>query len=211
MITIMIKGVHYRSRLFYRAQTLVKLGKGHGDRFRIAANYIIPGSRVIDICSGPGDLRHYLPPGCRYSGLEASPSFVRHLDRRNIPCHQHNLQLPLAPLKIKADVATMLISLCHFHRERALSLLAELSRLAHTVIIVEEVTQKKRPATSALQAVMNYLSATAYTASYQIMTDKEFYELVQVAGYRYERISQRYAVGICSVQEEKFRAKDLAK
>ncbi|MBZ0166992.1 MAG: class I SAM-dependent methyltransferase [Candidatus Omnitrophica bacterium] len=207
----MLKGVHYRSRLFYRAQTLIKLGKGHGDRFRIAADYITPGSRVIDICSGPGDLRHYLPPGCRYSCLEASPSFVRHLDRRNIPCLRHNLHLPLAPLQVKADVATMLISLCHFPRERALSLLAELTQLAPTVIIVEEVTQKKRPAASPLQAVMNYLSATAYTGAYEIMTGEEFCELVQEAGYRYERINERYAVGIFSVQEEKLRAKDLAK
>jgi len=39
-------------------------------RLRKAARLILPGSLVLDIACGGGDLKEFLPPGCRYFGVD---------------------------------------------------------------------------------------------------------------------------------------------
>lgn len=198
----MLKGIHYRNPLFYRTQTLIKLGPSYRRRFEIAASHIPAGASVLDICAGPGDLRHFLPPDCRYTALEASPEFTGLLSLDRIPCVVHDLNRPL-PDHVRAfDVAVMLISLCHFSPDRVRSLLDELKQAARKVIIVEEVCEQKRPEGSPLQWVMNYLSAREYAFSYAIMTGEEFRDLIEAAGYESARVSRRYVVGIYDPQAE---------
>lgn len=192
----MIKGIHYRSRLFYNTQTLIKLGPAWQHRFRLAAAHIPEGVSVLDVCAGPGDLSRHLPPGCRYTALDASPGFVRHLSAHNIPCLVYDLSSPLDEIDGHYDVAVMIISLCHFSQMRAQSLLRELTRLADKIVIVEEVTENIRPAASRLQRTMNYLTTTDYTTSYSILSAEEFKRIVKAAGYLYQRADRRYAVGV---------------
>ncbi len=198
----MIRGIHYRNRTFYRMQTLIKLGPSWRRRFLIAASHIPSGASVLDVCAGPGDLQAHLPADCSYTTLEASPAFLAYLSRRNVACLAHNLELPFETHGQRFDVAVMVISLCHFRRKRALELLEELSRVAHKVIIVEEVIRQKRPSGSRIQRAMNHLCETDYTRSYTIMTDDECCELLRTAGYRCIREDRRYMVGLRDAHPE---------
>ena len=192
----MIKGIQYRSRLFYQTQTLIKLGPAWQHRFRLAAAHIPEGVSVLDVCAGPGDLHRHLPSGCRYTALDASPDFTRHMTARQIPCLVHDLTRSLDAIDDHFDVAVMIISLCHFGHARAQSLLTELTRLADKVVIVEEITENVRPEGSRLQRTMNFLTATDYASSYSILSATEFKRIVTAAGYHYQRADLRYAVGI---------------
>lgn len=198
----MIQGIHYRNRLFYRLQTSLKLGPARNHRFQLAASHINGNSHILDVCSGPGDLRNHLPTNCQYTALDASPAFLKYLNRQGIRTLNHNIHNPLPQPKCHFDVAVMLISLCHLPTPRAQTLLEELKLIAHKVIIVEEIVQQKRPKKSRLQRTMNFLSETPYARGYELMTRLELEKLMHQSEYKIQHVDKRYMVGIYLPSEE---------
>jgi hypothetical protein len=188
------KGIHYRSPWFYELQNRMKLGLDHDLRFKIAAKYVKSGDSVLDLCSGLGQLRDYLPAGSSYQCVEASPQFADFLRRKNIPVSVSDLHDGL-PAGLKADVAVMIVSLCHFRNTSAGELLESLKTAAGKVVIVEDVLAKSRGERSFRQRMMNYCCQTEYYRPMGLFTAVEFQDLIHRHGYTWRRFNQRYCVG----------------
>jgi len=190
-----LQGIHYRSRMFYDLQNRWKLGRDYDLRFLIAARYVKPGESVLDLCSGFGQLKEYLPPDCSYRCIEASPEFVRILQHKKIPVLVHNLHQRADTDSLKTDTAVMIVSLCHFRSTTADELLEMFKTTAKKVVIVEDVLARPRGERSFLQRAMNYLCRTDYYVPVELFTADEFQALMQRHGYACRRHDARYCVG----------------
>jgi SAM-dependent methyltransferase len=192
----MLQGIHYRNQWFYYLQNFLKLGPEYGRRFKIAAQYIKPGESVLDICAGPGELQRFLPPGCSYACIEASPQFVGILEERNIPVTVKNLHQGLRGEGLKADAAVMIVSFCHFRNTTGGEILEALKKTAGRVIIVEDVLAQSRGPQSFRQKMMNYCCQTDYYRPIELFTADEFRAFMERHGYACIRANERYLVGI---------------
>jgi len=191
----MLQGIHYRSRWFYELQNRFKLGRDYALRFKIAAEYLKPGVSVLDLCSGFGEFKDYLPPGCRYRCIEASAEFTKILQKKNIPVLVYDLHQTISLESLNADAAVMIVSLCHFRSTTAGELLEALKQTAHRVIIVEDVLDQPRGEQSWIHKAMNYFCRTEYYRPTHLFTAEEFEALMRRHGYECRRYNDRYRVG----------------
>jgi SAM-dependent methyltransferase len=189
------RGIHYRNQWFYYLQNALKLGTGYSRRFKIAAEHLNPGESVLDVCAGPGELHRYLPTGCSYNCIEASPQFVQILKRKNFPVVVQDLHEGLKAEGLKADTAVMIVSLCHFRNTAAAEILETLKKIAGRVIVVEDVLAKARGEHSFRQKMMNYCCQTDYYRPIGLFTAAEFGDLMRRHGYACRRFDDRYSVG----------------
>jgi hypothetical protein len=190
----MLKGIHYRNRWFYDLQNRLKLGRDHDLRFRIAAGYLKPGDNVLDVCSGFGQLKNFLPPGCHYRCVEASGPFVDILKRNGVTAIVHDLHHGL-PSGLKADAAVMIVSINQFRDTSIHELLEGLKKVAGRVVIVEDVLARPRGKGSFLQNAMDYCCQTEYYRPAELLTRHEFEDLMSRHGYACRPYDQRYWVG----------------
>ncbi|HOW88296.1 MAG TPA: class I SAM-dependent methyltransferase [Candidatus Omnitrophota bacterium] len=191
-----LKGIHYRSRIFYDALDLLKLGRKRFFRFQIAAQHIKPGESVIDVCAGCGALKDFILRDCAYTAVEASPEFSLTLKQKGIECISCDLHRGWPESIPTADVIVMVISLCQFRDTSAERLLESFKKAAKRVVIVEEVLKKPRLKGSWFQKLINYLCATDfYVPVDSWYTGSEFEKLMQNHGYQCEKTSGRYRVG----------------
>lgn len=191
-----LQGINYRSETAYNLLALLKLGTAYHSRFNIAAQYINPGDRVLDFCSGPGQLKEFLPPTCAYECIEPSASFVKILRGKNIHAIPLDLHRGLAGASLTADAVTMLISLAQFRNTSLHELLEGFKRIGKRVVIVEDVLQKRRRKDSIVQRTINYLCATDYFLPMELFTSDEFESLMARHGYTCVRHSGRYIAAV---------------
>ncbi|GEM_PF-2960577 len=190
-----LRGIHYRSQWFYYFQNVVKLGFDYDLRFKIAAQRIIPGESVLDVCAGPGQLKQYLPDGCHYSAIEASPQFNEILSRKGVSSKIINLHQGFIISNFRVDAVVMIVSLCHFRDSSLSSLLEGFKKVGKRVVIVEDVLEKPRGERSVFQKAMNHLCAVDYYRPARLFTAGEFQETMRVHGYACAQHTRRYWVG----------------
>ena len=190
------KGSHYRSEFLYTAFTLLKLGWKRHLRYRIVKQYIKPADSVVDVCSGPGRLKDFIPKECTYTAVEASPEFISILRRRGINHVSWNLHAGWPESILAPDVIVMVISLSQFRKTSADLLLESFKKTARRVVIVEDVLFRPRKEESLRQRAINYLCATDYYVPVAWYTRSEFAELMQSHGYQCKEASGRYMVGL---------------
>jgi len=189
------KGYHYRSAWFYNVADLFKRGAAYNARFRIAARHVRPGDAVLDVCSGTGRFRGFIPADCPYTAVEASPEFCRVLGKKRIGRIMTDLHQGLPADVPRHDVAVMIISLVQFRKTSAGRLLEAFKKASGRVVIVEEVLPCPRPEYSWFQKVVNYLCATDYYVPVSWYARGDFEELMRRHGYRCERTGGHYMVG----------------
>lgn len=85
------KGIHYNNRLFYNGITWCLLRHSYHKRFYLAAQYIQAGDCVLDVCSGFGQLRQFLPEKCTYKAIEGNTACVKYLKSVDVDCLYANL------------------------------------------------------------------------------------------------------------------------
>ncbi|MFA5144903.1 MAG: hypothetical protein WC723_02730 [Candidatus Omnitrophota bacterium] len=190
-----LKGSHYRSEFLYTALTLLKLGPGYHLRYRIAARYIHPKESVIDVCSGSGGLKYFIPKDCPYTAVEASPEFSAILQKKGLNHITCDLHAGLPHPALSSDVIVMLISLCQFRNASAGFLLESFKKMAKRVVIIEDVLSCPRSERSLVYRAINYLCATDYCLPFSLYTRLEFTELMRNHGYACEDAGGRYMVG----------------
>ncbi len=173
----------------------IKLGPQYHLRYQIASGFIKPGDRVLDVCSGPGAFKDFLPAGCSYTALEASPAFAAALKRKGRACVLCDLHQGLPPSAPDADVIVMNISLCQFRKTSADVLLESFKIKARRVVIVEDVLSRRRTEDSLFQKAVNFLCATDYYVPVEWYTRSDFRELMRRHGYQCRDVPGRYAVG----------------
>ena len=192
MKTISVRGIHYQSPPVYDFFTLLKLRRDYHLRYRIAAQYIKPGESVLDVCAGYGEFRKFIPLSCRYQAVDASPSFVRELARRDIPYRFENLHDGLDTKIPAVDVLVMIISLCQFQNTSLEKLLEDFKKIASKVVIVEDV-QNKTP--WFVEKFRDYLCATDYYLPMQLFSADQFQAVMKQHGYGCQKYNERYWVG----------------
>jgi SAM-dependent methyltransferase len=193
----LMKGAHYRSEFLYDALAFLKLGSEYSHRYQIAARYIKPGESVLDVCSGAGKLKSFIPENCTYTAMDASPEFLAILKKKGVKTIIRDLHAGWPPSIPVADVLTMVIALSQFRETSADDLLESFKKAARHVVVVEDVLRQARGKGSLTQRVMNYLCATDYykpVASWY--TRLEFEQLMREHGYQCETVSSRYMVGL---------------
>jgi SAM-dependent methyltransferase len=104
----------YRSPLLYESLMIALYGRHYAARFRVIAELIPAGSRVLELCCGPGILfsRYLKAKGVEYTGLDINARFLAELTARGgrgMLWDVHSDQ-PLPP----ADVVVMQASLYQF-------------------------------------------------------------------------------------------------
>lgn len=194
-----LRGAHYRSEMFYHFLTLLTLGKDCGLRYRIAAEYVNPGESLWDVCAGTGRLKNFLPEGCSYMALESSPEFLSVLGKRGINHIVWNFHKGWPENIPPADVVIMLISLYQFRKTSVDHLLESFKTAARRVVIVEDVLPRPGGEKSPVQRLMNYLCAAECYLPVTRFARAEFEQLMRRHGYRWERTSGRYMVGLYGV------------
>ncbi len=192
----LFKGLHYRSRLFYNTCDFLKLGTNRNLRYKIAARYINSKQSVVDVCAGTGTLKKFLLKDCSYEAIEASTEFLKVLELKGIKCQCLNLHQELSPGKYWGDVIVMIISLSQFRKTSVDKLLEYFKGAAGRVVIIEEVLSSPRLEKSFYQGMVNHLCANEYYIPVVWYTSGEFEEVMKAHGYRCERVTERYRVGI---------------
>lgn len=199
----LMKGAHYRSEFLYNALALLKLGSGYRLRYQIAAHSIKPGEFVVDVCSGPGQLKDFIPKSCGYLAMDASPEFLSSLKKKGASSILQDLHKGWPPSVPVADVIVMVISLCQFRDTSADRLLESFKTAGKRVVIVEDVLSRARGKSSWLQRAMNYLCATDfYVPVTSWYTHSEFEQLMQHHGYQCQKISGRYMMGLYGLNSD---------
>lgn len=194
-LSFSLKGIHYGSLAVYSFLTMLKLGTDYHARYRIACRHVKPGDYVIDVCAGAGQFSRFLPQGCDYLAIEASPGFIKHLSAKGLKNKPLNVHGGLKIRDLKADVVVMLISLCHFKETSLHVLLEDFKKLGKRVVIVEDVLLKERRKESLIQSVMNYLCSTDYFVPMELFTRQEFCRVMRGHGYSCQARGRRYIVG----------------
>lgn len=198
-----MKGSHFRSEFLYNALALLKLGKEYHLRFKIAARYVRPDESVIDVCSGAGRLRGFIPEDCSYTAIDASPEFLSALKKKNVKTIACDLHAGWPSSVPESDVITMVIALSQFRNTSADILLEAFKKAAKRVVIVEDVLARPRKEGSLIQRAMNYLCGTDYYVPVSSWyTCSEFERLMLDHGYQCETVSSRYMVGLYGFQHK---------
>ncbi len=80
----MAESLVYRSPLLYEMIMLALYGRHYPARYRAIAELVPAGSRVLDLCCGPGILhdRYLRRKGVEYTGLDVNPRFIARVNRR---------------------------------------------------------------------------------------------------------------------------------
>ena len=191
----MFKGLQYRNNSIYNGLTFLKLLGDYDRRFHIARRYIRPGDVVLDVCSGDGRLSEFLPEGCAYHSIEASPVFQRCLSKKGLRFTARNLNEGLGLDHSRFDVVMMIISLCHFERPAIDRLLEQFKAIGRRVVIIEDVLPYKYLDRTFRRRVMNHLCATDYSDHLELLTYDEFAAILKQHGYALEPYDRRYFVG----------------
>lgn len=189
-----LRGLHYRNHLVYSFLTFLKLGRDYDLRYRIASRYINNGDSVLDVCAGTGRLVLFLPPGCLYTGIEASADFANMLAAKKLAYQKMDLHKELPCVSSRYDVILMIISLCHFRRTSLGILLETFKTIGKKVVIVEDVLLKRRDKNSFLQKAMDFLCGTDYYLPTELFTSDEFRGVMKKYGYRLLGQENRYVV-----------------
>jgi len=205
-----LKGIHYRSVFLYNALATLKLRRERCRRYQIAAGYIKPGESVVDVCSGAGQLKDFIPENCIYMAMDASPEFLSVPKKKGVNTVLWDLHTGWPSSVSGIDVITMVIALSQFRNTTAAMLLESFKRAAKRVVIVEDVLRRARGKGSLTQQVMNYLCGTDYYVPVDSWyTRPEFESLMREHGYRCESISGRYMVGSYGFQDKIVPQRDL--
>jgi hypothetical protein len=194
-----LQGLHYRSEWFYNTADFFKRAGAYNARFRIAARYIAPRDSVLDVCSGPGRLKDFIPATCSYAVIEASPEFQRGLKKRGIGYTACDLHAGMPADMNSYDVVVMIISLAQFRKTSADLLLESFKKIARRVVIVEEVVSSARSADDWFQKIVDHLCATDYYVPVTWYTPEDFETLMSRHGYRCEQVGHDYRVGCYEV------------
>jgi SAM-dependent methyltransferase len=127
----------YRSSLLYETVMRLLYGRHYQARSQAVAGLIPPDCSVVDLCCGPGLLyREYLKAkDIDYTGLDASPFFVRKLTQRGIPALLWDLN-SARPLP-RADYLIMQSALCYFLPDPS-SIIGRMLDAARRAIIIAE-------------------------------------------------------------------------
>ena len=200
---VFFKGIHYRNRLVYNIFTFLKLRTAYTVRYKIAARYIEAGSSVLDVCSGSGELKEFLPSGCTYTGIDASPEFIANLSKKSVPHRHMNLHNGISPATFQADIVVMIISLAQFRHTSVDTLLEDFKKIAKRVIIIEDVVAKQTKIHTFIRPIMNYVSATDYYVPGELFTMNEFEHLMRAHHYQCIKEGNRYYVGYYDTGEQR--------
>ena len=190
-----LRGSHYRSEFLYNAFDLLKLGWKRHLRYLIVRQYIKPADSVVDVCSGSGRLKDFIPKDCPYTAIEASPEFASILQRKGINHILWDLHAGWPESIFSSDVIVMVISLYQFRKTSVDILLESFKKAASRVVIIEDVLSRPGKEGSFLQQAVNYLCATGYYVPVDLYTRSEFTELMRSHGYQCQEASGRYMVG----------------
>lgn len=195
MKMVKLKGIHYRNIHVYNFLTWLKLRSEYNLRYKIARSYINAGESVLDVCSGPGKLKEFIPLGCEYMAMEASPQFISNLLKQGIKTSSFNLHQGLPADNLKVDVVVMLISLCQFRQTSLNRLLEDFKRIGKRIVIIEDVLSRRRSMKNFIQRIMNFLCGQDYFIPMELFTVDEFKKTMQAHRYEYRPYNQRYHVG----------------
>ena len=197
----MLKGILYNNVSVYHLITKVKLGKNSSFRYELCASHINPGSSVLDVCAGPGDLKNYLPASVKYESLEYSLGFVNKLNKNGICNHKINLHnFNTTDLPNTYDIAVMIISLCSFKTAALAKIINFMKEKAKKVIIIEEVVLEKNMLTSSFRKYLcqklgnklrSYLCYNNNLQSIDLFTEKEFIEIM----HKHHFVTQKFPHG----------------
>ena len=121
----------YRDPRIYRGVLRLLYGGALADRERIVASWVPAGTSVLDVCCGDGSIARCLS-GRSYTGVDASETFVRALERAGLRAIR--LDAARDPLP-RADVVLLLGSLYQFlpEADRVVERLRDAAR-AHVVV-----------------------------------------------------------------------------
>jgi trans-aconitate methyltransferase len=129
----------YRNAVVYQSVILALYGRHYAARYRAIADLIRPGSRVVDLCCGPGILhdRYLRRKGVDYLGLDINPRFLARVNRRGgrgliWDLHRDD---PLPP----GDTLIMQASLYQFLPDPAPVLRRMLAAASERVVIAEPI------------------------------------------------------------------------
>lgn len=194
------EGILYRNAFLYMLVTLFKLGSKKNLRFQIAAQYISAGESVLDVASGGGWLRDYIPASCSYTCIEMGDAFTKSLAKRNVSFMKMNLHQGIDGLKTKFDTAVMIISLYQFRHTSIDQLLEQFKEVANKVVIVEEVSALENNELTIKDKALNYLCKTEYFMPTKILSAHEFRAICEKHGYEVKIDSRKnsYMIATCA-------------
>lgn len=195
MGTLFLRGLHYKNLLAYNLITFLKLRTQYYFRYRIASQYIKEGDSILDVCSGAGRFREFLPKRCKFECIEASPEFIAKLNKKNIKNNCINLHEGIKLEAVKVDVIVMIISLWQFRNTSVHVLLEDFKKIAKRVIIVEDVMQSRNDENFFIGKIMNYLCTANYYFPIKLFSVDEFEDIMREHNYKYRKYSRRYVVG----------------
>jgi len=208
-----LKGLHYNNILIYNLITKLKFKGFEKLRFDIAKNLIRDGESVLDICSGPGELRKFLPETCTYAAVEMSPKFINHLQKNNIQTFSINLHDEFN-LDYEVDTIIMIYSLYQFKNTSARNLLNEFKRVAtKKVIIVEEILEEKNEAIPSKYSSLyiaqrigmvarDYLCSLDFYRPTNLFGEDEFKKLMSASEYQITSLSNMCTVAVYDKSEK---------
>ena len=209
-----LKGLHYNNILIYNLITKLKFKGFEKLRFDIAKNLIRDGESVLDICSGPGELRKFLPETCTYAAVEMSPKFIDHLQKNNVQTFSINLHDDEFNLDYEVDTIIMIYSLYQFKNTSARNLLNEFKRVAtKKVIIVEEILEEKNEGIPSKYSSLyiaqrigmvarDYLCSLDFYKPTNLFGEDEFKKLMSDGGYQITSLSNMCTVAVYDKSEQ---------
>jgi hypothetical protein len=177
------EGILYKNSFFYMLVTFLKLRGNKNLRFQIAARHILPGQSVLDVASGGGWLRDYIPATCSYACIEVGDAFIQSLAKRQVNFVKMDLHQGMGELAGRYDVCVMLISLYQFRHTSADLLMRQFKEVANKVVIVEEVADSEVGGLTVKDKILNYLCRTEYFVPTKILSEHQFRELCKKHGY----------------------------
>ncbi len=189
------KGIRCRSWFIYNLLLFLRFGFNHDLRYKIAAEYVRPGESVLDVCSGAGDFKKFLPEDCPYACIDASPQFTAILSKKKINFHRMNLHKGIDSSIIRSDVCVTIGALCQFKTTSMDSLLEDFKEIARRVVVVEHIPKKTAVEGTLAYKANNYLIATDFTVNDREFSAEEFSRIMLKHGYRVRRCKGDYMVG----------------
>ena len=177
------EGILYRNSFLYMLVTFVKLRSKNNLRFQIASQFISPGESVLDVASGGGWLRDYIPDSCRYTCVEVGDAFIQSLTKRGVSFIKMNLHQGMGELKQNYDTVVMIISLYQFRYTSLDQLMSQFKEIANKVVIVEEVSISENNKLTIKDKVLNYLCQSEHFMPTKILTAHAFSAICKKHGY----------------------------
>lgn len=202
-----MRGLLYRSPLFYTYMNKLKLGQHENARFKIAASYISEGDSVCDICSGLGLLREYIPAACQYFSVEKSPQFSKILAQKGVLNYPLNVELEDISAVCRADVVVMIVSFYSFSCRARHRLLEDLKKCAYKKVLILEESYSCSNSSNKLHwwikiskmignKIMGYLTEIDYMTRCKLLTARKIKEEFSKHGYHYFEYYPSLILGI---------------